>query len=65
MSGVKMKSDDGRRLPFLSDGITTDPEDSDHETVIRELWANPLPVTVTIVPGGPTVGFRVSVGVPG
>jgi hypothetical protein len=45
--------------------MTTEPVDTVQDTVTGVLGKNPVPVTVTIVPGVPTVGLRMSVGVPG
>jgi hypothetical protein len=45
--------------------MTTDPVETVHDTVTAVLGRKPVPVTVTIVPGGPTAGLRMSVGAPG
>ena len=63
-SGIRMNSSDGGRSPWALAVTTTDPVDTDHEIVTGALGWNPVPVTVTTVPGGPTAGLRTSVGVP-
>ena len=42
--------------------MTADPVDGDHSIVTRTSGGKPRPVTVTIVPGGPTAGLSFNFG---
>jgi hypothetical protein len=62
ISGVRRMSCEGGNFPCPSDMITTEPVDIDQDTVMGVFLGKPVPVTTTIVPGEPTPGFRISVG---
>jgi hypothetical protein len=61
-SGVRTNSEDGGRSPFAFATITTAPVDTDQATVTGAFGWKPVPVTVTMVPGGPTVGVSTRCG---
>ena len=57
-----MSSGEGGRSPSPLAVMTTEPVEVDQETVTGVLGWKPLPVTVTMVPGGPSPGLSTSVG---
>src|SRR5262249_14279582 len=63
-SGVRMSSWVGGRSPRASATTSTEPVDVDQATTTGELGWKPVPVTVTMVPGGPTPGLSVNDGAP-